>query len=377
GKKIVKRLLDLMALFKMNIFHWHLTEDQGWRIEIKKYPLLTEIGSTRRETAVGGLFYSRKKIMDSKPHSGYYTQDEIKEIVAYAAERCILVVPEIEMPGHCTAALASYPELSCTGGPFEVPGTFGIHKDIYCAGKEHVITFIHKVLDEVMELFPSEVIHIGGDEAPKIRWKNCSDCQAKIKSEDLKNEHELQVYFTNKIAAYLSLNERRLMGWNQILGQHLEKNAIAQFWMGNKKKLNHHLRNGRQIVISNFFNTYLDYHYNMIPLRNFYFNPIPEKLEAKYHQNIIGIETPLWTEGVNSKERVEWQTFPRLLAIAESAWLPEEFKNYDSFKKRLEKLTKRLDVLEVNHADLEIVDPKILKRITGVSKIFGNSDGNI
>jgi hexosaminidase len=378
GMETVKKFLDMMALFKMNIFHWHLTEDQGWRIEIKKYPKLTEIGSIRNKTAIGGIFYSKlKKLYDNTPHSGFYTQDEIREIVEYAAKRNILVVPEIEMPGHCMAALASYPGFSCTGGPFEIPGIAGIYKDVFCVGKEEVINFIHGVLDEVMEMFPSEVIHIGGDEAPKERWKNCPDCQKRMKSEELNDEHDLQVNFTNQIGAYLSLNERRLMGWNEILGEALEKNAIAQFWMGNKKKLLYHIRNGRQVVISNYFNTYLDYHYNMIPLRNYYFNPIPKNLEEKYHQNIIGVETPLWTEGVPNRKRAEWQAFPRLLAIAESGWLPEEFKNYESFWDRLKVQIRRLDILGVNHADLEIVDPGAFKRIIGLPKIFGNSDSNI
>ncbi|HMF34248.1 MAG TPA: beta-N-acetylhexosaminidase, partial [Candidatus Lokiarchaeia archaeon] len=205
GIDLIKPILDVMALLKMNVFHWHFTDDQGWRIEIKKYPKLVEIGSKRKDTQVGGLW---KKNTTGRPHEGRYTQEEVKELVAYAAERYIKVIPEIEMPGHSLAALAAYPELSCTGGAFEVPTRFGVKKDVYCVGKDAVFDFLQGVLEEILEIFPSDIIHIGGDEVPKMRWKMCPDCQARIKAEGLQDEFDLQAYFMNRMASFLASRGR-------------------------------------------------------------------------------------------------------------------------------------------------------------------------
>ncbi len=368
GKNIVKKMLDLMALLKMNVFHWHLTDDQGWRIEIKKHPRLTEIGSKRKETQIGG-FLSKKT--DGIPHGGYYTQDDIKEIITHAKERFIKVVPEIDAPGHSKAALVAYPELSCTGGPFEVPTRFGIKKDVYCIGKEKVFEFLQDVFNEIITLFPSDIIHIGGDEVPKARWKECLDCQARIKEEKLKNEKDLQVYFTNRIASYLSSHGRRTMGWNQILNDGLPKDVIGQYWMLGKKQVLKHLRQGRNMVMSKFGGVYLDYDYPRTPLKKVYkYDPVPKKLEKKYHVNILGIEAPLWTEWVRNIGELEWQTFPRLVAVAENGWTLKNEKNYRAFKNRLEILLKRLDLLEVNYADKEIIDPGFFKRLFGFYTMF-------
>ena len=212
-KEFVKKFIDVLALHKLNTFHWHLNNDQGWRIEIKKYPELTEISSWRKETVIG----RNTQQYDGTPHGGFYTQDEIREIVAYAQQRFITVVPEIEMPGHCVAVLAAFSELSCTGGPFEVQTRWGIFSDVYCAGNDQVFAFLEDVLAETMELFPSEYIHIGGDECPKTRWKACPKCQARIKKEGLADEHELQSYFVHRIEKYLNAHGRRIIGWDEIL----------------------------------------------------------------------------------------------------------------------------------------------------------------
>ncbi|MHA2290168.1 MAG: beta-N-acetylhexosaminidase, partial [Promethearchaeota archaeon] len=244
GKEVVKHILDLMALLKMNTFHWHLTEDQGWRIEIKRYPLLTEVGSKRNGTQIGG-FLSKK--MDTNPHKGYYRQEEIKEIISYATKLFIKIVPEIDLPGHSKAALAAYPEFSCTGGPFEVSTTFGIKKDVFCVGKDSTFEFLNDVLDEIISLFPSDIIHVGGDEVPKKRWEKCPDCQERIEKEGLKNKKELQEYFTNRIMNHLSSHGRSIMGWNQILTEASSKEIIAQKWLLGKNLIKKHLMKGGNV----------------------------------------------------------------------------------------------------------------------------------
>jgi len=364
----IKKIIDVLALLKMNVFHWHLTEDQGWRIEIKKYPKLTKIGSKRKDTKIGG---HKSKKYRGEPHEGYYTQEEIRDIVKYAEERFIEVIPEIELPGHCTAAIASYPELSCTGEQIEVKMTSGIFPDIYCAGKESTFEFLQDVFDEIIELFPSKIIHIGGDEAPKKRWKACHDCQMRIDEEELKNEHELQVYFTNRISEYLKSKGKQIMGWNQILGKTLEPTAIVQWWLGKPKNKIKYLQKGYQFVMSNMAKTYLDYSYYLFPLRQFYnFEPIPKNLPDKYHKNILGVETPIWTEWVPNLERLGWQIFPRLLALAEVAWTEKSRKNLADFKRRMPNLMQFLDDLQLPYASLDEVDPGKLERSIKTHKWF-------
>jgi hexosaminidase len=367
GKEVVKQLVDLLALQKMNVFHWHLTEDQGWRIEIEKYPRLTKVGSRRRDTQVEG-FASKKRA--GAPHAGFYSQEEIKEIVAYAAERFVTVVPEIDMPGHSLAALAAYPELSCTGGPFEVSETFGVHKDIYCVGKERTFEFVEGVLDEVLPLFPSPVIHIGGDEAPRSRWKACPDCQARMRSEGLANEHELQGYFTNRIAAYLAAQGRRLMGWNEILSDDLAEDAIGQYWIRGWKTVLEHLKRGRQIVMSNWFYAYLDHDYDFTSLRKAYaYDPVPKNLPGAYHGNVLGLEGLLWTEWVSTEGRLHWQTFPRLTALAETGWTPREGKDWADFERRLAHFLQYLDALGVGYAGADEREPGLFRRIMALFRI--------
>jgi hexosaminidase len=366
GRESVLLTLDLMALQKLNVFHWHLTEDQGWRIEIRKYPRLTEVGARRNGTSQG---FGRKE-NNGIPHSGSYTQEEIREIVAYAAERHILVVPEIEIPGHSLAALAAYPELSCTGGPFEVATSFGIFPDIYCAGKEATFTFLQAVLDELLDLFPSPFIHIGGDEAPKTRWKNCPDCQRRMRAEGLKDEHALQGYVTNRMAAYLESKGRRVMGWNQILEPGLAPSAVVQYWLGNRKELVEAIRGGREVVMSTYLDTYLDHAYSLMPLRRAYrYEPALPGLDERATANVLGLEFPLWTEWVPNRARLDYQTYPRLTAMAETGWTPKGKKDYGSFRKRLVPFLRRLERLGVQHASLREAEPGVLKRAFGAFSI--------
>ena len=364
GIKVVKRLLDLLALYKMNKFHWHLTDDQGWRIEIKKYPNLVEIGSKRKKTQTGGIksFLTRQK--NNKTHEGYYTQEEIIEIVNYAKNLFIDVIPEIDIPGHSMAAIASYPEYSCTGGPFEVATTWGIKKDVLCVGKEGTYEFIQNILLEIMKIFPYHVLHIGGDEVPKSRWKKCLDCQTRKIDMKLSDEDQLQDYFIDRVANFLVKNGRTPMGWNEVLHDDLEPEMIGQHWLKGDDLVEKHLRAGRKFVISRFFYYYLDYDYLMTPLSKTYnFEPIPSTLDPKFHENILGVEAPLWTEWIPNQKRIDWQTFPRLIAVSETAWTKISNKNYKSFKRRLDFHLKRLDLLGVEYANRDEFDPGLIRRL--------------
>lgn len=338
--EFIKKYIDLLALHKLNTFHWHLTEDQGWRIEIKKYPKLTEIGSIRESRAD-----------PSKEYGGFYTQEEIKEVVAYAAERFITVVPEIELPGHSVAALASYPNLGCTGGPYHVRKRWGIAKDVYCAGNEQVYAFLEDVLAEVIELFPGTYVHIGGDECPKDRWKVCPKCQAKIKKEGLHNEHELQSYFIKRVETFLNKKGRRLIGWDEILEGGLAPGATVMSWRGTNGGIKSATM-GHDVIMSPTSHCYFDYTYERLPLERVYsFNPVPESLPAEKQKHIIGAQGNVWTEGMPDGKRVEFMAFPRGCALAEVCWTPLERKDYASFQKRLAHHLTRLDAMDVNYSD--------------------------
>jgi len=357
GKETVKKILDLIALFKLNVFHWHLTDDQGWRVEIRKYPLLTKIGSQRKNAKISSRrSKSKPRKPDEFPYSGYYSQEDIKEIVSYAKDRYINIIPEIDLPGHTSAVLASYPELSCTGELFEVSTHFGHHKDVLCVGKEGVFEFAQNVINELVELFPSKIIHIGGDEVPRDRWKKCSDCQARIKDLNLKNEEDLQVYFTNRISNYITSLNRIPMGWNEILDENLVNTVICQFWLGNIKKIINHIKNGRSVVMSDMRYVYFNYGYKPISLKKCYdYDPIPNELEQQFYKKILGLEACLWSEFILSPKKVEWHTFPRLIAIAETGWTPRHKKDFKSFENRLKSILKMLDFQEVNYGDLNEV----------------------
>lgn len=335
SKDFIKRYIDLLALQKMNILHWHLTEDQGWRIEIKKYPELTKIGAFR-------------KYDDGTVYGGYYTQDDIKEIVEYASQRFITVVPEIELPGHSTAAIATYPHLSCTGGPFEVGTLWGIYQDIYCAGNEATFKFIEDVLSEVIELFPSKYIHIGGDEAPKDRWSKCPKCQQRIKDENLKDEHELQSYFIKRVENFLNSKGREIIGWDEILEGGLAPGATVQSWRGVKGAIEaakmHH-----DVIVSPTSHCYFDYSIETTDVPKVYsFNPIPDELSAEETKYVLGSEGNMWTEYA-PQHLVDYRLFPRLTALAEVIWTYPEKRDFNEFQKRLRKFYDLLDELNVNY----------------------------
>jgi hexosaminidase len=367
GKETVFLTLDLMALQKLNIFHWHLTEDQGWRIEIERYPRLTGVGSYRPGTSQSMLASKH----DGLPHQGFYTRDEIREIVKYASERHITVVPEIEVPGHCTAALTAYPELSCTGGPFEVATRFGIFPDIYCPGKDTTFTFLTTVMDEVMGLFPSPYLHIGGDEAPKKRWKACPDCQRKMRDLGIEDEKALQYWFTDQVISYLKSRGRHAIGWNEILHEGLLKNTLVQYWRGNRKELIHAVRNeNRAVIMSTYLDAYLDHSYELMPLsRAYHYEPIPAELGEDDVSNILGLEFPLWSEWVPNRDRLDYQVYPRLTAMAETGWTMRNRKDFNDFRKRLGVFLKRLDILGVRYASLKEAEPPKIRQALGIFSI--------
>lgn len=351
SKDFVKRTIDLLAYHKMNVLHWHLTEDQGWRLEIKKYPKLTEVGAWRQATRD-----SEQPRDAGGRYGGFYTQEDVREIVAYAKSRYVTIIPEIEVPGHSLAALASYPELSCTGGPFEVSTRWGVHDDVYCAGNDKTFEFLHDVLSEVIELFPSELIHIGGDECPKARWKTCPKCQARIKAEGLKNEHELQSYFIRRIEKLLSAKGRRLIGWDEILEGGLAPNATVQSWRGMGGAVAA-ATSGHDVISSPTSHCYLDYAQaqgpgeptmmGFIPLETVYqFEPTPPELSADQAKHVLGLEGNMWTEHA-PQPLVDRQVFPRLCALAEVAWFPKQSRNWDDFSLRLKAHYRRLSALGV------------------------------
>lgn len=318
----VKSMIDRIAELKMNRFHWHLTEDQGWRVEIKKYPKLTEVGAYREK--------------DGERYGGFFTQEQIKDVVAYADARFVTIVPEIEMPGHSVAAVASYPYLGCTGQQVPVRWEWGISKDVYCAGKETTYQFCEDVLTEVMALFPhSPVIHVGGDECPKDNWKKCPDCQTMIKKHGLKDENALQGYFTSRIAHFLADHGRRLQGWNEIMeGTDLPKGVIVQQWNA-PHSATLAAEAGLDVVCSPTSHCYFDYPYNQIPTHKVLdFEPVPSDLKAELQGHIIGIQGNLWTEHMDDEARVDYMAWPRTVALAEAAWSPKGEKDWGDFKHR-------------------------------------------
>ncbi|WP_461633353.1 family 20 glycosylhydrolase [Labilibaculum euxinus] len=342
----IKKYIDLMAMYKMNTFHWHLTEDQGWRIEIKKYPKLTEIGAWRIEK-------------DGSKYGGFYTQDQIKEIVKYASERFITVIPEIELPGHSVAALAAYPELACNQGTFEVENEWGVFDDVYCAGKETTFEFLQNVLLEVIELFPSKYIHIGGDECPKASWEKCPLCQKRMKEEGLKDEHELQSYFIQRIEKFLISKNRKIIGWDEILEGGLAPEATVMSWRGTAGGIQAAKQKHDVIMTPGshcYFDHYQDDNYieptaigGFTSLQKVYeFEPTPSELnedEAKY---ILGAQANVWTEYMNTSDRVEYMLVPRICALAEVVWSPKGQRNWNDFQDRMNHHYELLHKYEIN-----------------------------
>lgn len=371
----VKKYIDLLALHKMNVFHWHLTDDQGWRIEIKKYPRLTEVGSKRKETMTLKNF--NPYVGDGNPVEGYYTQDQIREVVAYAASRHINIVPEIEMPGHALAALAAYPEYSCEQKPVDVFTMWGVSDDVFCPNPK-TIRFLEDILDEVMALFPSPYIHIGGDEVPKARWEKCARCQQTIKERHLKNEHELQSYFITQIDAYVTKKGRSIIGWDEILEGGLAPNAAVMSWRGEEGGIaaakQHH-----KVVMTPGSHCYFDHYQgnkSMEPLaiggytpieKVYAYSPIPNVLSATEASYILGAQANLWTEYIATESHVEYMMLPRLCALSEVLWTGESRPGFENFKQRLRPHLTLLDRWGVHYAT-SIFNPNFQLRGNGQQK---------
>lgn len=360
----VKRYIDLLALHNINRFHWHLTDDQGWRIEIKKYPELTQVGSKRSETVIG---HNTGKY-DGIPYGGFYTQEEAREIVAYAKDRYITVIPEIDMPGHMQGALAAFPDLGCTGGPYEVWRMWGVSEEVLCAGNPKTLQFVKDVMDELMEIFPSEYFHIGGDECPKIRWKECPKCQTKIKALKLKGdsqhaaEERLQSYFMSEVEKYLNEHGRRIIGWDEILEGGVAPSATIMAWRGVNEgvkavKLQHDV-----IMVPTSY-LYFDYYQakdkdqepiaigGYVPLEKVYsFDPVPENLTPEEAKYIIGTQANLWTEYIPNFRQVEYMVLPRMDALSEIQWVEPGQKNYEDFLSRMPKMFDIYDIYGYNYA---------------------------
>lgn len=382
-----KRYLDVMTAYKLNRFHWHLTEDQGWRMEIKKYPLLTEVGAWRNGTCIGKDFSSN----DGVRYGGFYTQEEMKEIVEYAAERGITVIPELDLPGHMVAALAAYPELGCTGGPYEVWTRWGIARDILCAGNEKIYTFLEDVLEEMMEVFPSEYIHIGGDECfdpwdkNPFPWDLCPKCQAKMRSLGIKKgpdaKHKLQVYVTVRLQKFLAERGRKIIGWDEILEGDLEQGATVMSWRGVEGGIKAASRGFDAIMTPSPF-CYFDYYQGQerdkeplsiggfMPLEQVYayepFNGIKDGAES----HIIGVQANLWTEYIQTAEHLEYMLLPRMCALSEIQWCAQDARDYDRFTSSLDHTFRILDAMEMNYS----LD---CKGLAGMDRIPARSPGEL
>ena len=348
SKDSVKRYIDLIASYKMNTFHWHLTEDQGWRIEIKKYPRLTTVGAWRRET-----------MGDFTPHGGFYTQDDVREIVEYARERFITVVPEIEMPGHSLAALASYPDLSCSGGPFKVGTEWGVNNDVYCAGSEKTFQFLEDVIGEVASLFPGPFFHIGGDECPKLRWSNCKRCQDRMVANGLKNELELQSYFVKRIETMLAARGKRLVGWDEILEGGIAPRATVMSWRGIGGGIEA-AKSGHDVVMTPTSHCYFDYYQGVasepkaiggfLPIDTVYsYEPVPPELTSEQGRHVLGAQGNVWSEWMPNYRQVEYMATTRMMALSEVVWSDKSHRNFKDFLQRMTPHYQRLAIRDVNY----------------------------
>lgn len=353
----IKKYIDFLALHKLNTFHWHLTDDQGWRIEIKKYPLLTKIGSIRSQTLIGA--YGSNKY-DGKEYAGYYTQAEIKEVIDYASKRYINIIPEIEMPGHSMAALASYPFLGCTKGPYKVMETWGVADDALCAGNDSTYQFYQNVLDEIISLFPSKTIHIGGDECAKTRWKDCKVCQKKMKEQNLKDEHELQGFFIGEIEKHINKKGKKMIGWDEIMEGGLAPNAAVMSWRGEEGGIAA-AKQQHEVVMTPGTPLYFDHTQSinedsvtqggLNTLKAVYnYNAIPESLMPHETPYILGAQANMWTEYMDNEKKVEYMLFPRIAALSEALWTKLDNKNYNKFESKIPTVFARYDLWKINYS---------------------------
>ncbi len=355
----IKKYIDLLAAYKLNVFHWHLTDDQGWRIEIRKYPRLTEIGSRRRETIVGHPRFPGVKRYDGKPHGGFYTQDEVREVVAYARERHVDVLPEIELPGHSVAVFAAYPELCCGAPPREVATSWGIKEEVYCP-HERTFAFIEDVLSEVAALFPFEYFHIGGDEVPKKRWSQCAEAQAVMRREGLKDEEELQSWFVRRVGKILGGLGKSLIGWDEILEGGLAPSATVMSWRGIRGGITA-AKQGHDVIMCPEADMYFDHYQDdprkeplaiggISPFEDVYgFEPVPVILKGDERDRVIGTQGCVWTEYMPDPDHVEYMTYPRALALAEVAWTAADRHDFEAFTTRLGPELRWLDKQVVNY----------------------------
>lgn len=355
----VKKYIDQIAMLKLNTFHWHLTDDQAWRIEIKKYPKLTTVGAYRNRT-LQGHNNDYPRVWDNTRTGGFYTQEEIKDVVDYARKRFVTIIPEIEMPGHATAVVASYPELSCSGGPFDVEGRWGVFNDVFCT-KDETFSFLEDVLTEVAALFPSPYIHIGGDECPKVRWKRCHACQQRMKDEGLKDEHQLQSYFVKRMETVVHKLGKRIIGWDEILEGGIAPDATVMSWRGIAGGISA-AKQGHDVIMTPSEAMYFDFYQSSLhteplaiggylPIERVYaFNPYVKELEPKDLKHILGVQANTWTEYMPDAQHREMMVFPRVAALAEVGWTSEKNKDFDSFAIRLPKLMKRYDIMGINYS---------------------------
>ncbi|MDR3093170.1 MAG: family 20 glycosylhydrolase [Bacteroidales bacterium] len=392
----LKHFLDMMAHYKLNVFHWHLTEDGGWRIEIKKYPQLTQKAAWRSSTQ-----YGNKGEQDYVPHGGYYTQEQVKDLITYATERHILIIPEIEMPGHSMAAQSVFPELTCSGEPIAIPLTWGVKEDILCAGNDEVFVFLENVLSEVIDLFPSKYIHVGGDEAPRKHWQQCPKCQARIRAEGLKDEHALQNYFMRRIEKFVNSKGKQIIGWDWdgMFEGELSVDAVVMNWRGEEVSIAAAQR-GNHVIMTPYKYLYLDYFQSesrqnepisiggFLPLSTVYnYEPCTPKLTLQEQKYILGVQANIWMEYIHSESKVDYMTYPRALAAAETGWSPKEKKNYPYF---LERLPARLAAMDKAGQLFRIPEPDgwdsvklendvaiiTLKPLVEGAKIYYTTDGS-
>lgn len=400
----VKKYLDIMAIHKMNTFHWHLTDDQGWRIEIKKYPRLTEFGSKRKGTVLGKGWY--EIVYDGIPYEGHYTQDQIREVVAYAASKGIEVIPEIDLPGHMLAAIASYPELGCTGKQHEVWGRWGVSPEVLCVGKEETFEFLENVLLEIIELFPSKYIHIGGDECPKVRWEECPACQAKIRELGLVDDQEataaerLQSYVTNRVEAFLAQHGKSIIGWDEILSGEISKSATIMSWRGVDGGIAAS-KAGHDVIMTPNSYCYFDYYQSrkiqdepfaiggFVNVEKVYsFEPYTPEMTPEQKQHILGVQANLWTEYIKTPEHLEYMLLPRMSALSEVQWCSEENRDYEKFLDKMTPMVQIYETLGYNFAkhifevvpvigvDVENACPQVTLTTQGDAPMYYTLDGS-